>query len=299
MSRISQAAFAAFAAISLSSLPACSSAPDGASEEQITNALAVELDPGLEVEDVEVKATESLGTEVDPRFRTRSTVTIAYEEDFYRRTGEIDGKPLVEKVADAGDTISGDLITVSTPQGDDNWRVQIERVEFPRIEGKAASQFGNSQFVIEGSEEHQSLSAQVAEAEAQAEAERIQKIADLSAQLAGTWVSSQPMTQDGAVYEHRGLQTGFELALNPTDGTVGTGTAKMYVFSRPTDSVSTDVGYAIDESGDFATVTFNRGAYHRQLRTDAGRRMQWRLTPDGQMRAESGRTVWVSQLRKQ
>lgn len=298
MTRFHHAVLAAVAAISICAVSACSGGHEGASEQDISNALAVQLDPGLEVREVEITATEALGSEVDPRFRTRSSVTVAYEEDFYRQTGEIDGRPLLTRVAAAGDTLTGDLITVSTPRGD-NWRVQVQRVEFPPIQGRAESQFGNSRFVVEGSEEHQTLTAQLEEAEAQAEAERARKVAELSALLAGTWRSSQPVTRDGTVYQHRGLQTGYHLSLNAPDGMVGTGTAEMYVFSQPDDSVTTDVGYVIDPSGEFATLTFNSGAYHRQLRTNAGRNMEWRLTSDGRMTANVGRTEWAVQLRKQ
>lgn len=288
----------ALAAIGCLSLSGCSSGPDGASEEKISNALAVELDPGLEIKDIEIKATDSLGTDVNPRFRTRSTVSITYAEDFYRAKGKLDGKPLVTQVAKAGDTVSGDVITLSTPQGDD-WRVQIERLEFPPIQGQAASQFGNSQFLVEGSEEYDATVKKLAEADAKLEAERAQKVADLKARLVGTWGSSQPVTKNGAVYEHRGLQTGYKLNLNPADGNVGTGTAKMYVYSQPDDDMTTSIGYAIDESGDFATITFNGGAYHRQLRTNVGRGRKWQLNADGQMTASFGRDVWLAQLKKQ
>lgn len=298
LTRIRHIAFAALAVFSLSSLSACSSSPGGASEEQIANTLAIELEPGVEVEDVEVKATDSLGTEVDPRFRTRSTVTVVYEEDFYRQNGRIDGKPLVKKVAEKGDTVTGSLVTVATPRGEDNWRIQIERLDMPPLEGKAASQFGEGKFVVEDSKEHAALTKKLADEEAKEKAEQEQKVADLSRKLAGTWSSNQPLTKDGAVYAYRGYQTGFELTLNPADGNVGTGTAKMYVFSQPEESKTTNVGYVIDESGDFATITFNGNNYHRVLRTDVGRNMRWRLNADGQMTATSYRSVWIAQLKK-
>jgi hypothetical protein len=288
----------ALAAIGCLSLSSCSSGTEGASEEKISNALAVEMDPGLEIEDIEIKATDSLGTDVNPRFRTRSKVSITYTEDFYRANGKLDGQPLVTQVAKAGDTVSGDVITLSTPQGDD-WRVEIERLEFPPIQGQAASQFGNSPFLVEGSDEYHATVEKLAEADAKAEAERVRKVADLKARLSGAWVSSQPLTKNGAVYEHRGLQTGYRLKLDPADGEVGTGTATMYVYSRPDDDMTTDIGYAIDESGDFATITFNRGAYHRQLRTDVGRGRKWQLNADGQMTTSFGRDVWLAQLKKQ
>lgn len=290
--------FAALAAIGCLSLSSCSSGSEGASEEKISNALAVELDPGLEIKDIEIKATDSLGTDVNPRFRTRSKVSVIYTEDFYRANGKLDGRPLVTQVAKAGDTVSGDVISLSTPQGDD-WRVQIERLEFPPIQGQAASQFGNTPFLVEGSEEYNATMKKLAEADAKEEAERARKVADLKARLTGAWVSSQPLTKNGAVYEHRGFQTGYKLALNPTDGNVGTGTAKMYVYSRPDDDMTTDIGYAIDESGDFATITFNGAAYHRRLRTDVGRGRKWQLNADGQMSMSFGRDVWLAQLKKQ
>lgn len=290
---------AAFAAFSLSVLSACSSPQEGASAEQISSALAVELTSGLEVRDLEVTAIEPLGTDESPRFRTRSTAIIAYTEDFYREIGEIDGRPLVTRVASAGDTLSGTLVTMSTPQGDENWRVQFERVDFPPMQGEAASRFGSREVVVEGSDEYEAIRTRIAEEEAAAEAARLQRVADLTAALAGRWVSSAPVTRDGAVYEHRGYQAGYELNLEPANGNTGTGTGSMYVYSQPDDSVSTGVGYTIDESGEFATVTFSGRAYHRQLRTNAGRGMQWRLTADGRMTAQSGRETWVAQLSKQ
>jgi len=290
---------AALAILSLSALSACSSPQEGASDEQISNALAVELASGLEVRELEVVAIESLGTDDSPLFRTRSTATVAYTEDFYREIGTIDGRPLVERVASAGDTISGTVVTTSTPQGDENWRVRFERLEFPPIAGQAASQLGSSQYVVEGSDEYEAISTRIAEEEAAAEAARLQRVSDLTAALAGRWVSSAPVTRDGAVYEHRGYQAGYELNLEPANGNTGTGTGSMYVYSQPDDSVSTGVGYTIDESGEFATLTFSGRAYHRQLRTNAGRGMQWRLTADGRMTAQSGRETWVAQLSKE
>lgn len=291
--------FAAIAVLTFSALSACSSPQEGASAEQISSALAVELTSGLEVRDVEVTAIEALGTEESQRFRARSTAIIAYTEDFYRENGVIDGRPLVARTASAGDTISGTVVTVSTPQGDNNWRIQFERVDFPSIQGQAASQFGNASFVVEGSEEYQAITTRIAEEEAAAEAARLQRVADLTAALAGRWASSAPVTRDGVVHEYRGFQTGYELELQPANGNTGTGTGSMYVYSQPEDSVSTGVGYTIDESGEFATLTFSGNAYHRQLRTNAGRGLQWRLTADGTMTAQSGREVWVAQLGRQ
>lgn len=156
-------------------LAACGSSVDGPGEGDIRDAIAIDLPPGIEIADLEVKVAQNKGDEIEPQWRTRSDVEFRLTEDFVQRVGNADGKAVVKVMKESGETISGVVYTMAEPIGED-WKIDIERVQMPDIRGRAASNFDD--YVIENSDDHKAAieadkaAEKEAEEEARAEAAR-------------------------------------------------------------------------------------------------------------------------------
>lgn len=293
-------------------LISCSSNDEGASAEQIGNAFAMQLPTGLEVDDVEIQVAENLGTKVEPEFQTRSKVTLRYAENFYEQinTGFKLDKPVVKQISSEGDVITGTLITSSRLNGE-KWDVYIEKRNFPPVYGKAESQFGVSGFVMDGSDEHKALIEKfeedqrvAAELKAKKEAEeaeaRKQRIADLREALTGRWVAKQPAIHNGKVWASRkGGQLGIQLEIEAGEGQVGAGKGILYDYNKPADELIVPISFKIDESGNFAALTFTKDVEHDSLQFGVGPRFQWKMTADGALSFDGTRNEWELVLEKE
>ena len=284
---------------------------EGASAEQIGNALAMQLPTGLEVDDVEIQVAENLGTKVEPAYQTRSKVTLRYTENFYEQinSGRKLDKAVVKQISSEGDVIIGTLITSSRLNGE-NWDVYIEKRNFPAVYGRAESQFGVSGFVMDGSDEHKALiekyeedlrlaSELKAKKEAEEAAARKQRVAELRQTLTGTWAAKQPAVHNGKVWASRkGGQLGIQLNLEEGEGQVGSGTAILYDYNNPVDELEVPVSFKIDDSGEYAALTFTKDVEHESLRFGVGPRYQWKLTGDGSLTYDASRNQWSLSLEK-
>jgi hypothetical protein len=279
-------------------LAACGETVDGPPASEIESALKIDMPTGVEVTSVKLEAAENVGSEIEPRYRSRSKVELRLTEDYYERVGSVDGKPLVKKTAERGDTISGVLITQSEPAGDNDWKVDIERLQVPPTRGQAESSFGD-EVIEENSDAHKE--AIEAEKTKQADEERKAKEEQEASRRAfiGTWTSSQPTLRRDVVYTANDRQMGIKLNLAAPSGDVGTGTATFYTYGNETESVPVPISYVIDKSGDFARITFTERATHQGLSLSIYKDSTWYLREDGTFTdSRSGRGTWVSQLSK-
>ncbi|EKE82883.1 LCCL domain-containing protein [Idiomarina xiamenensis] len=282
-------------------LVGCSGANEGASADDIEKALMLDLKAGLSVDDVEIQVTENVGDKIDPKWRTRSTVSIRFDEDFFERVGSVADTAVVRKVASAGDTLSGSLITRSTPRGEDNWSVTIERLDMAAIPGNAASQFGVNGFVVEGSSEHETLLAQAEQQRQQAEAERLQAqqqaqakrqaaIQQLRQQLNGTWSATGPMLNNGAIWSNNSAQKmALEVVLPAGDEAIGEGSLVMYDYDSPWIQTVAPMSFKIADDGSAMNINLTRDTRFDALNFTLYRGTDITLNDDGLLRFPSSR----------
>ena len=307
-------------------LAACQDEEQGADAAAIGKALAMELPAGLTVDDATREAVETAGTEVEPVYHARATVTLRLTEDFYRETGRLRDMPVVEPVAAAGDTVSGVVISESTPSGD-GWTVNLVRTDFPKLDGRAESTYGVKGFVLAGSAEHDALVAEIeaerrkaeaarkkaeqeakaarekAEREAarraaQAEEERQARVAALRKQMTGTWVSVAPVQRDGDIWASRdGGRLGYQFGIPSGTETIGTGQGALFDFENPVDEVVYPIIFKVAEDGRSITVQFKKEVQHESLDLTTGA-TPWSVFPDGRMELKGRRSTWSNRLEK-
>ncbi|NCP11872.1 MAG: hypothetical protein GW859_07985 [Sphingomonadales bacterium] len=277
---------------------ACSNV-EGASEADIRHKLELEMDSGFEVADLDVTASENTGTEVEPVWRSRSDVEFRLTENFYKRAGSIDDVAVVRKVASKGDTISGHFITSASEKANGEWDIRFVRNDIPWIDGKPESSFGVSGFVVEGSAEHEAAIARQKEEADKEMAEKKKNFDAAKAAFIGTWRSAQPLIYRDAVWKsNAGMQAGYELQLDPTEGDAGTGTIWLYDYANPQDRVSSPVGYKVADDGETASIQVNESVRHDNMRDYLADRT-WRLQRDGEMTRGSGRFQYSVAMKKQ
>ncbi len=289
-------------------LAACSGGSDGADEQQIANALALRLNAGMEVTNVETQVSENRGSQVEPDFQARSLVEIRFTEDFYVRQGRLGGVDVVTQSFSKGDIIKGTVITSSTLNGE-RWDVGFERIDLPSIQGEAESLIGPG-FVVQGSNAHEALIAKVeaereqaaqearkkAEQEAQQRADRI---ADFRQAITGTWAARHPAFHNGQMWVGRnGGKMGIQLQFDGGDGAVGQGTGVLYDFENPVDELLVPIGYKVDDSGSFLTLNFTQNVEHQGLRFSVGPRGTWKMSRDGQLSFSAYNNNWTLELEK-
>lgn len=284
---------------------------EGASDDQIANTFALQLPTGLEVDDVEIQVSENIGSEVEPQYRARSKVTLSYTEDFYQeaRVRPILSKPVVRKVAEEGDTVTGTLITSSFLRGE-SWDVRIDKKDFPPIYGLAESQYGVDGFVLEGSDEHNNLLASHEEEQAKAAAARAKKqaeeaaalrdkIAHLRGNLTGIWAAKQPALHNNAVWSSRnGEQLGIQLEIGEGENTAGTGVGILYDYNNPSDEITVPIAFSINRDGEAATIIFNEPTQHKSLQFSVNPRYKWKFTTDGMLQYNASGNKWSLSLEK-
>lgn len=263
------------------SLAACGETVDGPPASEIESALKIDMPAGIEVSSVDLEAAENVGSEIEPKYRSRSRIKLRLTEDFYDRVGMVGDTALVKKTASRGDEISGILITQAEPAGENDWTVDIERLQVPNTRGQAESSFGSGGFVLENSDEHKQLVEE--ETAREAEEQRAQEAEEDAQRRAyfGTWQSSQPALYRRDVYLHDGKQLGVRLVLRAANGNVGEGTALFYAYGGTASGTAVPVSYVIADDLEKVRVTFPQGAEYDGLGIDIGSGVTWSLSKDG------------------
>ncbi len=282
-----------FVAVMSMALCACGKSFDGPDEGDLGDFLEMELDEGIEAEDIEIIAAQNVGDEIEPIYRTRANLDLVLEEDFVERVDEIGDRPVVKVVAEEGTEYPAVLFTRSEPIGED-WTVRIEKLQVRNRKGRPLSSF--SDYLIEGSdEEKQALEAQKRE-DAEAEKQAAERLAAARRGFAAKWTASQPLKRRGSVYSRRGQQIGVSFDLKPGEDGFGRGTGRVYDFADPSVFAQSDVTYTVDDSGDFATVTFLARAQHDELGFYVTEGTNFKLTDDG--KADIGNGRWSIAMKK-
>lgn len=311
----------ALAVFPLLAMTGCSHG-EGPSEGRIAKALTLKLPDGLKVSDVDIQVAENEGTKVEPRYETRSNIELEFTDDIYKVVGHLGGESVVKKIYSRGDDIKGVLITSATPQGDDAWNIQVERIDIPDIDGTAKSKFQPGSYVEQGSGDYDDLKAKLAQeqkqaqeqaqkaAEAQAQAvrekadqearDRAANIARLSDLMKGTWAAKYPMFRNGSMWASgKNHKLGIELTFNDTDDDIGDGTGVLYDFESPGHRVSAPIGYKLDPTGQFVSLNFTRNlslGNGVDFSTRSGD--SWRMTPDGKLSIAGNNDTWLIQMER-
>jgi hypothetical protein len=290
-------------------LGACSSTP-GPSGQDIGKALSLKLPTGVQVDGVDVQVSENDGSKVEPRYESRSKVKLEFSENFYDVTGHLGGKAVVKQSLAKGGTITGTLITSATPRGDDGWDIDFERIDIPHISGMAESQFQPDSFVVADSDAYKALQDKLAaeqkqaqEAAAQKEAaaakEAADRIAALQKQIVGTWAAKFPMLHGNSIWaSNDNKKLGIQIRFDASDGTVGQGVGVLYDFETPALEATVPIGYVIDPSGQFVTLTFTSNVQAPGVDFRTGPNSQWKFTPDGKLVNASYSGNWMVQMER-
>ena len=302
-------------------MTACSHS-EGPPESRISKLLTLKLPDGLKVDDVDIQVAENEGTKVEPRYETRSNIKLEFTDDIYKVVGHLGSEDVVKKIYSRGDEIKGVLVTTATPQGDDEWNIQIKRIDIPDIDGMAKSKFQPGSYVEQGSSDYDDLKAKLAQAQKQAQADaqkaaeaqaqaarekadqeardRAANIARLSELMKGTWVAKYPAFHNGSMWASRGnRKLGIELTFDDTDSDIGEGSGVFYDYELPAHQVSAPIGYKLDPSGQFVTLNFTRNlALQEGVDFNTGSGDQWKMTPDGKLSISGYGNNWVIQMER-
>lgn len=272
-----------FVSMAMLLLAACGERVEGPQGEDIRSALLIDLPSGIDVESVDVQVAENTGSEIEPKYRTRSNIQLTTTEAFYELVDTIDDTPVLKEVWEEGKVFDGILITNAEPVGDDSWNVDVEKIDLPNDRSNAApaSKFGDGSFVIENSDEHKALIKKSKEAEASAEREKKNSLADAKQFFTGRWESIQPLLYRDAVWSNNGGKAAISLALTSGDGDVGTGVATIYNYLNPEESVEAPISFVVQDEG--ITITFIESVRHRGLNFGIGSRSNWSLNKDGRL----------------
>ncbi len=280
-------------AVMTMALCACGKSFEGPDEGDISGLLEMELDDGIEAEDIEIIAAQNIGDEIEPVYRTRANLDLVLEEDFAERVDEIGDRPVVKVVAEKGTEYPAVLFTRAEPVGDD-WNVVIEKLQVRNRKGRPLSSY--TDYVIEGSAEEKRAIEDQKREDAEEEKRAADRLAAARRGFVGNWKASQPLKRRGSVYSQNGQQIGVSFDLKPGEDGFGRGTGRVYDLANPATFAQSDVTYTVDDSGDFATVTFLSRARHDELRFYVDEGTNFKLTSDG--KAEIGNGRWSIAMKR-
>lgn len=277
-------------AISLSVL-GCSEVHEGASENEIRDRLALDLPTGIEVADVEIIASENVGSEVEPIYRSRANVTLRYAQDFYAPTDEynLDDAIMVRELAEEGDELDGDVIAMAILSGRDQWDISIERRNFPTIFGEAESTFGVSKLLIEGTSAYNRAKREQDAFLEKEQREFVAKTEKLKSAFSGQWKSTEPVKYDDRVWKGRdNLTVGYSIRLVRAEDYIGYGEVRMYPFERPSDFVKAELEYELNVPAENISLKFGRSKRHKSLGTFINT-STWEMKLNGSMTQPKGK----------
>ncbi len=201
------------------------------------------------------------------------------EEDFAKVEDYVDERPVVKITKKKGTEIPALLLTHGEPIGDDDWKMQIERLDFKIFDGERLSAFENP--IIKGSDEEKVAIEAAKKKAAEEEREEKAKVAAAQRAFVGNWKASQPLMTYGSVYSSNGVQVGLSFNLGPNSDGFGRGTALVYDFNKPSVPARSDVTYTVNDDGSLATVTFLSRAQNDAVPWYVSEDTSFNLTSDG------------------
>ena len=292
-------------------LTGCSGGQDGPSEDDIAKAMSFELPTGIEVDSVDIVVAENTGSEVEPRYKTRSEVSLKYKQDFYEKTDYLLDKDIVKKVAEKGDVITGMLISTAT-LSNKKWKVSINKFDAPKFRGKAESKFGSNAFVLENSSEHKKLVEEVqrqeklakekaAKAAAAAKAAKQQRIASFREAIKGTWISSKPTRYKDAFWSNRaGNRMGFLLTFPEGTEDNGEGKFTMFDYDNPFYEIGVDFSFFVNDDDNSVKINLLETTKNERLDFTIYNTTKMTFSKDGTLYIESNsRNKWfVAQMER-
>ena len=254
---------------------------EGPDSDKISEFMKMKLPEGLEADDIEIQAAQNVGDEIEPVYRTRVKLELELTDDVAKQVDTVGDHPVVKIVKKKGAEFPAIAFLRSTPIGSDDWKIQMERLEYKQFPGKALSSFDN--YVIDGSAEEKKAVEEKKAADAKEKREAEAKLAEARRHYVGNWQATQPMTHYGSVWTRGGHQIGIKLTLAAGDNGFGTGTATLYDFNRPSISATGKINYLVKNNGDSATITHLERIQNPDLPFSASSGSTWRLTSDGEM----------------
>ena len=134
----------------------CSRQNVGPTSEELQPSFA-ELTPAYwSIAEFDIVASESVGSQAEPRFESRFRAVLTLEEDTFKKVGELDEYSLLLPVATQGDRRSVSGVATSVPR-EGAWQVEVELESDPfGPMGKSRSSFPGPT-VIKGSDNESAL----------------------------------------------------------------------------------------------------------------------------------------------
>lgn len=135
----------------------CGSQDVGPSDKRISKAIQVELPGFLELNELNIEASENVGSEVEPIVRTRFSGALRLREPLYQVERTILGKSVLSEVVSQGEEVK--LFGVSTAElQQEQWRVEFDDIDLsPKLAGESLGSFRTGEFVFAGSTEEAAL----------------------------------------------------------------------------------------------------------------------------------------------
>ncbi|MET4132584.1 hypothetical protein ABIE62_001719 [Porphyrobacter sp. MBR-155] len=283
---------ASCAAFALSS---CGPSFEGPQSEDIDQFLEMELPEGIDAQDIEIQASQNVGDEIEPIYRSRVKMNLVLEEDFAEVVDYVGERPVIKITKQKGTEIPAILFTRGEPIGSDDWKVEREKLEFKFFDGNPVSAFENP--IIKGSSEEKTAVEAAKKQAAEEEREEKAKIAAAQKAFVGNWKASQPLMTYGSVYSSNGVQVGISFNLGPNTDGFGKGTGSVYDFNKPSVAARSDVTYTVNDDGSLATVTFLSRAQHEAVPWYISQDTSFNLTSDGNVTV-GGYGRWSIKLSK-
>lgn len=272
--------------IAVTALAACGKSVEGPQTDDISELLEMELPEGIDVDDIEIQAAQNEGDEIEPEYRTRSKLTLELVEDWAQAHGSVGDRPIVKVTREAGTEFPAILFTRATPIGDDDWDVEVERLDMKGLKGAPLSSYDD--YIIAGSEEEAEAKKELVAREKEEEREREAELEKARSAFAGTWKATRPLTNYGSVFSRNGKQVGVSFDLKPGQDGFGRGTGRVYDFNNPGIYAETDVTYVVRDDGKSAVVTFLDRARNDDVPFWTRQSTNWVLQSDGSAQIEGG-----------
>jgi len=226
----------------------------GPTEDDFKTYLEQKFSKGLTITDIEIIASQNLGTDVEPVVKSRIKGEFRLVEDFYKYSNRVSGKDVLVKIADEGTKM--DLFGLSVSKLESNiWNIRFTELEIkPDVKGRPLSHWAKGSYVIKGSSEEKAL---IIKQEAANAAWR-HKMQTLRTFMTGKWVSQKPIVEHNDQYVSIGGMVGsgtrehiiYSLNIPPGTDLEGTATATLFGSKNLHKPITVEVSYKIFDIGE-------------------------------------------------
>ncbi|MFV1468261.1 hypothetical protein VBY75_11315 [Idiomarina sp. HB] len=251
--------FCVFSILCFLFIGGCSEESSQPSEEKIENALAMKLEPGVSISELNIEVSKKVENANIPEVVSRSTFELTFNENFYEQIDSVKETPVVKLVASKGETLQGTIVTRSVIFGEKGWNTAVESIEVAQILGKAESQYGKNGFFIDQSSEHRELVAKIKEEERLVEEARRAKMLELREALTGKWSTDEPMLSNGNVWSGSSERNmAFEVTIPKGTEVSGEASVTMYDYDSPWLQVEIPAKFRIAKGGSEMKINLSR-----------------------------------------